>query len=137
MAKDKYHELVKRLLENEGWTITHDPLIVKTLLSKLEVDLGAERVIAAEKDYERIAVEIKSFLGHSTLHEFYKALGQFLVYFTALERQEPERELYLAIPQSAYEYLFQDSVTEKIVQTYGLRLLVFSVQYEKIIIWKK
>lgn len=136
MAKDKYHELVKRLLTDEGWIITHDPLIVKTLLSKLEVDLGAEKVIAAEKGNEKIAVEIKSFLGHSTLHEFYKALGQFVVYLAALEREEPERQLYLAIPQYAYEYLFQDPMTDDIAQAHGLKLIVYNVKNEKITKWK-
>ena len=27
MAKDIYHNLVKQALENEGWTITDDPII--------------------------------------------------------------------------------------------------------------
>ncbi len=75
MARDKYHELVKRLLIEEGWRVTDDPLFIKTLISKLEVDLGAEKIIAAEKGQIKIAVEIKSFLGHSTMHDFYKALG--------------------------------------------------------------
>ena len=29
MAKDKYHDLVKTSLENDGWTITHDPFKIK------------------------------------------------------------------------------------------------------------
>ena len=32
MAKDKYHELVKQALENDGWLITHDPY--KIMLGK-------------------------------------------------------------------------------------------------------
>jgi hypothetical protein len=137
MAKDKYHDLIKRLLEEDGWTITHDPLLVKTLISKLEVDLGAEKIIAAEKGTTKIAVEIKSFLGHSTLHDFYKALGQFVFYLAALEEEAPERTLYLAIPLHAYEYLFQDPIAEKLSEVNGLRLIVFSVQKEKIILWKE
>lgn len=62
MARDKYHKLVKLALIEEGWTITHDPYIVKRDPRDLEVDPGAERIIAAEKGAERIAVEIKSFL---------------------------------------------------------------------------
>lgn len=136
MARDKYHDLIRRLQEEDGWKITHDPLFIKTLISKLEVDLGAEKIIAAEKEKEKIAVEIKSFLGHSTLHDFYKALGQFVFYFNALEEQDPERILYLAIPQYAYEYLFQDPITDKLSEANKLRLIVFSVQKEKIILWK-
>lgn len=80
MAKDKYHFLVKKALEDEGWTITDDPLIIDTPNRDLEVDLGAEKLIGAEKGNLKIAVEIKSFLGLSQIHEFYKALGQFNYY---------------------------------------------------------
>ena len=95
---------MKQLLENEGWNITHDPLFIRTGLGRLEIDLGAEKLIAAEKEGKKIAVEIKSFIGHSKLHDLYKALGQFTFYQPALHRQEPDRLLYLAIPESAYEF---------------------------------
>ncbi|MEM6699575.1 MAG: element excision factor XisH family protein, partial [Bacteroidota bacterium] len=50
MARDKYHNLVKRLLIESNWNVTDDPLYVKTALGKLEVDLGAEKLIGAEKE---------------------------------------------------------------------------------------
>ncbi len=80
MAKDIFHETVKNALAAEGWVITHDPLTLKLSKRKLFIDLGAERVIAAEKDNTKIAVEIKSFLGLSPLTDFYKALGQYQLY---------------------------------------------------------
>ena len=63
MARDKYHNVVRRALEKDGWTITHDPLRYKIGSRKIEVDLGAEQLIGAEKGTEKIAVEIKSFIG--------------------------------------------------------------------------
>ena len=39
------------------------------------IDLGAERLLVAEKAGEKIAVEIKSFLGASNIYEFYTAFG--------------------------------------------------------------
>jgi hypothetical protein len=77
MAKDKYHELVKQALIDDGWTITHDPLRLSGLARPIEIDLGAEKLIGAQKGMEIIAVEIKSFLGLSELYEFYGAVGQF------------------------------------------------------------
>lgn len=65
-AKDFYHEVVKTALNKDGWTITHDPLVLELSSGRLEVDLGAERLIAAQKDQMRIAVEVKSFLAPST-----------------------------------------------------------------------
>lgn len=78
--------------------ITEDPLYIKAS-SKIGmyVDLGAEKLLAAERSGQKIAVEIKSFLGLSTIHEFHLAVGQFLNYRLALEKLEPERVLYLAI----------------------------------------
>lgn len=61
--KDRFHQTVRRALEKDGWTITHDPLGLKIGNLRLKADLGAEKTIAAQKDNKKIAVEVKSFLG--------------------------------------------------------------------------
>jgi hypothetical protein len=106
--RDKVHDIVRNALEREGWTITNDPLLVKIGKKSGEIDLGAERLLAAEKDHEKIAVEIKSFIGSSTLTEFYRALGQFSMYGRAMKNQYPDRLLYLALPADAYKELSED-----------------------------
>lgn len=60
MARDKYHELVRKSLEDEGWLITDDPLYVNTQKRQVKIDLAAERLIGAEKGDQKIAVEIKA-----------------------------------------------------------------------------
>ena len=60
--------------------------------------LGAERVLSAERDGQRIAVEIKSFTGPLLVSNFHTALGQFLNYRLALEMSDPQCQLYLAVP---------------------------------------
>ena len=136
MAKDKYHDLVKQALIEEGWTITDDPLEVPSLLSTFEVDLGAERIITAEKGTKKIAVEIKSFIGSSMLHDFFKAVGQFAFYYMALKEAEPERELYLAIPDAAYEFLFRDPNTSEISKINKLKFIVYSISDKSIKLWE-
>lgn len=74
-ARDVFHNAVKMALEKNNWIITHDPLTLEFGLGSLYVDLGAERIIAAERSNERIAVEIKSFLSGSAVSEFHTALG--------------------------------------------------------------
>jgi hypothetical protein len=75
-AKDIFHDVVKIALQKDGWTITDDPLHIRLGGAiDMYIDLGAEKVIAAEKEGRKIAVEIKSFLGSSTLTEFHLALG--------------------------------------------------------------
>ncbi len=75
MARDLFHDLVRDALEADGWTITHDPYEIRLDRSKFQIDLAAERIIAAEKDHVKIAVEVKSFLSPSVVTDFYAALG--------------------------------------------------------------
>ncbi len=110
MAKDIFHGMVRAALEKDGWTITHDPLTLKLSKRKLYIDLGAERIIAAERGSERIAVEIKSFVGLSPLTDFYKALGQYQLYILALRRRLPDTILYLSMPQESYQSLVKDEL---------------------------
>lgn len=105
-AKDKFHHAVKQALIKEEWTITHDPYTLDFGFTEAYVDLGAEKLIAAEKGKEKIAIEVKSFLGSSDLYEFHTALGQFINYKAALRREEPDRMLFLAVPQDTYQTFF-------------------------------
>ena len=124
MAKDKYHALVKRALIELGWFVSNDPYYIPTSTRTLRVDMGAEKIIVAEKGKEKIAVEVKSFVGISTLHDFYKALGQFSYYQTALEDYEEDRVLYLAIPETVYSDFFAEPLTMKIVAKHDMKLIV-------------
>jgi hypothetical protein len=87
--------------------ITDDPLRLEVGGTKFEIDLGAQQLLAAERDQEKIAVEIKPFLSDSPLTDYHAALGQFLNYRLALEISNPTRILYLAVPVVAYETFFK------------------------------
>ena len=95
-------------LQKDGWFITHDPFIIPAGKKEIQIDLGAERLVAAQKGKELIAVEIKSFKSTSHIYEFYRAIGQFEFYAFTLEPVEPERLLFLAVPEGVYESFFQD-----------------------------
>ncbi|EKF04338.1 heterocyst differentiation protein [Tolypothrix sp. PCC 7601] len=135
-AKDIFHQAVKRALEKEGWAITHDPLILKFGKDKMSVDLGAEKILAAERGTEKIAVEIKSFLGDSELFDYHAALGQFLNYRLALRLREPERILFLAVPVSTYRSLFSRDFAQISVQEYQVKLIVYEPNSEVIVQWQ-
>ncbi|TAE34097.1 MAG: hypothetical protein EAZ91_02000 [Cytophagales bacterium] len=60
MARDKVHEAVKVALQKDGWLVTHDPYQLRALDVEYEIDLGAEEMVAAEKEGRKIAVEVKS-----------------------------------------------------------------------------
>lgn len=135
MAKDLYHERVRRALEKDGWTITHDPYRMTVDAIGYEIDLGAERLLGAQKGEQKIAVEIKSFVGPSTISEFHRAVGQFNDYFVALESVEPDRELYLAIPENIYLTFFQKPIVQKSINRIGVRLVIYEADEEKIVRW--
>ena len=126
MAKDIFHDLVRDGLESEGWTITDDPYSMKFARKKFQIDLAAEKIIAAQKDNQKIAVEIKSFLNPSAITDFYNALGQFLSYRLVLRQIEPEITLYLAIPLDTYEELFQSDFVQLAIHEYQLKLIIYN-----------
>ncbi len=134
-ARDVYHQVVKMILQQEGWVITHDPLILELSSGRLEIDLGAEDLIAAQKDKQRIAVEIKSFLAPSTTSEFHTALGQFLNYRVALKVKEPSRTLFLAVPAKVYRNFFTGELAQLSILEYQVKLLVFDPDREVIVQW--
>jgi XisH protein len=135
-AKDIFHNTVRSALEKDGWTITHYPLFLQpTQRAKKKIDLGAEKLLSALKGDRRIAVEVKSFVGLSTISEFHTAVGQFLNYRIALERLEPERVLYLAIPADVYRNFFTDLFIQEVIERLEIKLLVFLVKKEEIALW--
>src|SRR5262245_59481140 len=56
-ADDIYHDPFVHALRKDGWTITHDPLTVTVEETRVMMDIGAERVVAAEREGERIAMD--------------------------------------------------------------------------------
>ena len=96
-AKDIFHDCFKTALIKDGWHISHDPYNLKVGKKDLFIDLGAEKLLAADRGTEKIAVEIKSFVSPSEIRDLEVALGQYVLYQNVLARIEPERTLYLAI----------------------------------------
>jgi hypothetical protein len=136
-AKDVFHDAVKYALEKEGWHITHDPLFLRFGGLELYIDIGAEKILAAEKGTEKIAVEVKSFIGQSETTEFSTAIGQFLKYQIALEEEQPERTLYLGIPVDTYRSFFSLELPRRLVERYRVNLLVYDPQERTIVKWQK
>lgn len=134
-ARDLIHDAVRRALERDGWEITADPLRLQVGLRTMFVDLGAEQLLAATRGMVRIAVEVKSFVGSSTIQDLEVALGQFVLYERILRRDEPDRALWLAVPSRTYAGLFQEALGELLLADGSLRLLVVDTEREVIERW--
>ena len=137
MAKDFYHNNVKEALEKDGWRITHDPYHVSVEEVGYEIDFAAEPLLAAEKDENKIAIEVKSFIGPSTINEFHRAVGQFNDYSVALEIQDPERVLFLAIPNDIWVRFFQKQIIQKSLERIKAKILVYNPNSNIVVEWIK
>ena len=136
MAKDAFYQQFKNALVKDGWIITGDPLTIPISESiKVQIDLAADNAIAAERDNDKIAVEIKSFISGSDISEFHTALGQYLNYCQALELNEPDRIVYLAVPDETYKDFFQLPFIQIAVQRYKVKLIVYDPKQEEIRQW--
>ncbi|MEK7833191.1 MAG: element excision factor XisH family protein [Acidobacteriota bacterium] len=134
-ARDLYHDNVRNALIKDGWTITHDPLSLPWGDTGLQVDLGAEKLIAAVKAEHRIAVEVKSFLSKSRVEDLEDALRQMVLYRYLIRQTEPDCELFLAIRGEIYQtFMSKDHVTG-FLKSENVRLLVFDANNEEVLQW--
>lgn len=138
-AKDTYHEHVRKALEKDGWTITHDPLKLPWGGSGVKIDLGGERPdsgwLVAENGLRKIAVEVKSFVGRSRMNDLEQALGQVRLYRHVLRLQRPEYELYLAIREEVYLSFFSHPDVVDLLRAEQVQLLIFAEETEVVLQW--
>ncbi|MGB3692746.1 MAG: element excision factor XisH family protein [Spirulinaceae cyanobacterium] len=115
--------------------MTDDPLRLKIGRRAVMIDLGAKKLLAAERGEQKIAVEVKSFLGPSAMNDLENALGQFILYAKILAEQEPDRLLYLAINLPVFKEIFSEEVGQLVMETTELRLIVFDATTKEILKW--
>lgn len=135
--RDDFHYPVRRALEKEGWAITHDPVILTFRDLRLKADIGAERYLAAEKEGQKVVVEVKDFDTTAMSSELQKMIGQLQLYEWALEEQASAQELFLAISKKVYDKYVQDTATafHAIVERKRINLIVFDEVQEVITQW--
>ena len=134
-ALDRYHAQVRNALIKDGWTITDDPLTLQIDGRNLYADFGAERLLGAERGTEKIAVEVKSFLNPSPIADLEQAIGQYGLYEDVLRIVEPNRTLYLAIPEEAFAEIFSERIGRLVLQNRIKRTFTFALMTEEIIQW--
>jgi len=134
-AKDIFYDCVKHALIKDGWIVTDDPLSLKIGKKDLFIDLAAEKILIAEKGTEKIAVEIKSFIGTSEVEDLKNALGQYVLYEKIIKHQLLERILYLAIRETTYNNLFSQEIGQILLEEKTLKLIIFDPEEEVITQW--
>ncbi|MFE1746622.1 element excision factor XisH family protein [Coleofasciculus sp. H7-2] len=132
---DIIHDAIKNALIKDGWTITDDPYVIQYRRTTLYADLGAERPIAAERDRQKLVVEVKSFLGASKIQDLKETLGQYDIYRYLLEETAPDRKLYVAVSTVAHNTFFKQDVIQLILSRHQLPLIVVNIETEEITQW--
>lgn len=136
MARDLYHQDVKEALKKDGWEITHDPYYLDIDDSvPMEIDLGAEKLICAERGTEKILVEVKSFLNRSLTYDFHGAYGQYRIYRRGAAKTAPERILFLAIPEDVYKEIETRPFYVELIEEEHINILVFNPLTKTITSW--
>lgn len=126
---------MREALESDGWNIIHDPYYIRIGEVDFFIGLGAEGVIGAEREGQKIAVEVKSFGSLSKVADFHEAYGKYGVYRKAL-RQDQERVLYLAISEQIYRDFFQKPFIQMVIEEDDVKLLIFDTESKKVVSWK-
>lgn len=132
---DTIHTAVKNALVKDGWTITDDPYTIQFKGENLYADLAAERPLAAERNGDRIVVEIKSFIGSSVMRDLEAALGQYTLYRTLLKVTAPDRRLYLAISDDAYRRLSDRKIFVQVQKEAAIAMIVVDLDSEEVLTW--
>ncbi len=134
-AKDIYHDTVKRALLKDGWKITHDPFPLQIGKKRLAVDFGAERLLVADRDSQKIVVEVKSFIGQSDVKDLEQALGQYILYYHVLNEMGIKRDLFLAVSQATFNSVFTIELGQVLLTNQVFKLVVFDDEKEAIVQW--
>ncbi len=99
------------------------------------IDLGAERLLGAARGAERIAVEVKTFAGLSTVREYRDAWGQYDIYRMVLEETQPDRKLYLAVTAEVHREVFGLEAVQMFLRKRPMFRLVVRVDTEEVVEW--
>ncbi|MEJ6485943.1 element excision factor XisH family protein, partial [Nostoc punctiforme UO1] len=65
--------------------------------------------------------------GPSKISQFYTALGQFISYRAALQQQETDRLLYLAVPSNVYDSFFTMGFIQSLIQQNQIHLALLNL----------
>ena len=99
------------------------------------MDDNARPAYFAEKGNDKIAVEIKSFLGKSIIAETQDAIGQFIMYREVLSDFETDRTLFLAIEKEVFESGFSENLRNLVLERLKIKVLIFDAGNEEITKW--
>lgn len=135
-ASDQCHEQVIRALKSAGWVIVREnfPLAGFQPQRHFQVDLQVS-FADAENPVRALLIEVKCFQEERRdTTELYTAIGQYMVYRDRIEQLRLEFDLYLVVPESVFNRLFNAGLMQMIKRN-RIKIVVIDVQSEVVVKW--
>lgn len=134
-ALDHCEEETIRAFQKEGWQVRDKPFLIRITDGNLRADVSFERQVGDSLE-QIIVVEIKCFSDFQRdLVEFYKAIGQYQTYRTALRLDNVPVGLYLTIPQTAYERFAARPEYIETLREAQVKYVIIDLEQEEIVAW--
>jgi len=133
-AFDQCHEQVVRALQKDGWRL--EQTAVKLFFDDryAYVDMKVSRGINGNRE-QMLLVEVKCFPDkNSTTRDLYAAIGQYLVYRAMIRALDQSIEIYLSIPSSIFNEVFDDIVLH-VIEESRINVVVINLETETIVKW--
>lgn len=122
-------------LEKDGWTIRNKPFMIRTDRRSMLADLRVQRTLNGRSE-QIIIVEVKCFTNPKVdLPELYTAIGQYEIYRAALRKEQSAPPLYLALPDTAYNRLMNDSAFRNALEGANIKMLIVDIEKEEVVRW--
>ncbi len=131
---DTCHQQVVSALQNDGWLIDAEQVVISTEKRQGFVDVRAVREVNGTRQ-QVMLVEVKCFPDrNSTTQELYVAIGQYIIYRAIMVESETVIPLYLAVPDEVFETVFDSSVRWA-VRDSQIKLVIVNLDREVIKEW--
>lgn len=135
-AIDRCEPEIVQALEKDGWLVTHQPFAIRINKTRGGYIFADIRLHKPQTGQSAIVVEVKCFESKRTfLDEFYHAVGQYIVYRNALILNDISSPVYLAIPFSIFQSIFQQALIKSVLSDIQINLVVINLEKEEIIQW--
>jgi hypothetical protein len=131
-AKDRYHDVVVRALQKDGWTIIAEQIALSMPARRLWIDIRAQK----EAQNALILVEVKGFETlASAVAYLADAIGQCVLYQAILEYVGIPDPLYMAVPAAAFTGILGEEIGRQAIRKAQIRVIVFDAEQEEIVRW--
>jgi len=130
-ANDKYQTVLLNALKKSNWSIIREQvrLIVKNRY--IFLDIQAKN----QNNDEIILIGLKGFDVPSPVNHLGNVIGQYTLYRSILKHLDITYPLYLAVPKHVYDTFLQEEISQVALNDARIKLLVFDVDSEDIVLW--